>query len=245
MQVELFNRRRWKTRIELANAIHDHILFHNTRRRHSALGMRTPSEIEAAWADTGNGVVAQAEFAKTTPTVLVDEGAAARLSALRTEPIEQTHQHQHLNNDQAARPQKHDSTKTRADPDLQETRDGSVAALAHDLVEVGAPDQLALVVLGEQHDQRPPQCAMHDRREAARLGHRVGDLERAGKRRVLGRWLAAQITRPYWKLRATPPSKSRSCEQRRVRGRVAAPSSAEHRAALAACAGTLADSWRR
>ncbi len=29
----------WKTRIELANAIHDYIeLFHNTRRRHSALG---------------------------------------------------------------------------------------------------------------------------------------------------------------------------------------------------------------
>jgi len=37
MQVELLNRRRWKTRIELASAIHDYIeLFHNTRRRHSA-----------------------------------------------------------------------------------------------------------------------------------------------------------------------------------------------------------------
>ena len=41
MQVELFNRRRWKTRIELATAIHDYVeLFHNTRRRHSALGAR-------------------------------------------------------------------------------------------------------------------------------------------------------------------------------------------------------------
>jgi transposase InsO family protein len=30
----------WKTRIELATAIHDYIgLFHNTRRRHSSLGM--------------------------------------------------------------------------------------------------------------------------------------------------------------------------------------------------------------
>ena len=48
MQVELLNRRRWKTRIELANAIHDYIeLFHNTRRRHSALGWRTPAEAEA------------------------------------------------------------------------------------------------------------------------------------------------------------------------------------------------------
>ena len=47
MQVELFNRKRWKTRIELANAIHDYIeLFHNTRRRHSALGMLTPTEYE-------------------------------------------------------------------------------------------------------------------------------------------------------------------------------------------------------
>ncbi len=51
MQVELFDRRKWKTRIELAGAIHDYIeLWHNTRRRHSALGMRTPTEIEEAWA---------------------------------------------------------------------------------------------------------------------------------------------------------------------------------------------------
>lgn len=48
-QVELFNRRRWKTRIELAGAIHDYIeIWHNPRRRHSALGMRTPIEVETA-----------------------------------------------------------------------------------------------------------------------------------------------------------------------------------------------------
>ncbi len=47
MQVELLNRKRWKTRIELASAIHDYIeLFHNTRRRHSSLGMLTPTEYE-------------------------------------------------------------------------------------------------------------------------------------------------------------------------------------------------------
>ena len=47
MQVELFNRRRWKTRIELASAIHDYIEhWHNSRRRHSALGMLTPTEYE-------------------------------------------------------------------------------------------------------------------------------------------------------------------------------------------------------
>jgi putative transposase len=47
MQVELLNRRRWKTRIELASAIHDYIeIWHNTKRRHSALNMLTPSEYE-------------------------------------------------------------------------------------------------------------------------------------------------------------------------------------------------------
>jgi transposase InsO family protein len=47
MQVELLNRKRWKTRVELATAIHDYIeLFHNTRRRHSALNMLTPTEYE-------------------------------------------------------------------------------------------------------------------------------------------------------------------------------------------------------
>lgn len=47
MQVELLNRQRWKTRVELASAIHDYIeIWHNTRRRHSALNMLTPLEYE-------------------------------------------------------------------------------------------------------------------------------------------------------------------------------------------------------
>lgn len=34
-------------RVELTSAIHDYIeLWHNTRRRHSALGMLTPTEYE-------------------------------------------------------------------------------------------------------------------------------------------------------------------------------------------------------
>ena len=46
-QVELLNRKRWKTRVELATAIHDYIeIWHNTRRRHSALNMLTPIEYE-------------------------------------------------------------------------------------------------------------------------------------------------------------------------------------------------------
>lgn len=47
MQTELLNRRRWKTRIELANAILEYLqIFHNRRRRHSSPGMRTPIEYE-------------------------------------------------------------------------------------------------------------------------------------------------------------------------------------------------------
>jgi putative transposase len=53
MQVELFNRKTWKTRIELGTAIHDYIeLWHNTRRRHSALGMLTPTEYETRYNTT-------------------------------------------------------------------------------------------------------------------------------------------------------------------------------------------------
>ncbi len=47
MQIELLNRRRWKTRVELANAVFEYIeIFHNRQRRHSALGYRTPIEHE-------------------------------------------------------------------------------------------------------------------------------------------------------------------------------------------------------
>jgi putative transposase len=47
MQTELLDRRRWTTRIELANAIFEHLeIFHNRQRRHSALGWRTPVEFE-------------------------------------------------------------------------------------------------------------------------------------------------------------------------------------------------------
>jgi len=47
MQVELLNRRRWNTRIELANAIFEYLeIFHNRKRRHSSLEMLTPTEYE-------------------------------------------------------------------------------------------------------------------------------------------------------------------------------------------------------
>jgi putative transposase len=48
MQVELLDRKSWRTRVELANAIFEYLeIFHNRQRRHSALGMLTPAEYEA------------------------------------------------------------------------------------------------------------------------------------------------------------------------------------------------------
>jgi putative transposase len=47
MQVELLDRQRWRTRIELANAIVEYLeIFHTRQRRHSALGMLSPIEYE-------------------------------------------------------------------------------------------------------------------------------------------------------------------------------------------------------
>ena len=47
MQIELLNRRRWRTNIELAVAIADYIeRFYNPARRHSALGYLTPDEFD-------------------------------------------------------------------------------------------------------------------------------------------------------------------------------------------------------
>ena len=47
VHVELLDRQRWTTRIELATALCDSLeIFHNRERRHCALGMRTPREFE-------------------------------------------------------------------------------------------------------------------------------------------------------------------------------------------------------
>ena len=55
MQVELLNRQRWRTRVELANAIFEYIEgFHNRRRRHSALGWASPLEFETEHRQPGH-----------------------------------------------------------------------------------------------------------------------------------------------------------------------------------------------
>ncbi|MEO2004829.1 MAG: integrase core domain-containing protein [Candidatus Poribacteria bacterium] len=47
MQVELLNRTRWKTRVEVSNAIFEYLeIFHNRRSRHSSLGMISGVEYE-------------------------------------------------------------------------------------------------------------------------------------------------------------------------------------------------------
>jgi len=53
MQVELLNRKRWQTRVELAAAIQHYVEnFHNHRRRHNALDMLTPTEYENRYKST-------------------------------------------------------------------------------------------------------------------------------------------------------------------------------------------------
>lgn len=52
MQTELLDRKRWKTRVELANAIFEYLeVFHNRVRRHSSLGMRSPIEYERLYSE--------------------------------------------------------------------------------------------------------------------------------------------------------------------------------------------------
>ena len=48
MQIELLNRKRWLTYVELATAMADYIVnFYNPMRRHSSLDYLTPDEFEA------------------------------------------------------------------------------------------------------------------------------------------------------------------------------------------------------
>jgi putative transposase len=47
MQVELLDRKRWNTRLELANAIFEYLeIWHNRKRRHGQLGWLTPLQFE-------------------------------------------------------------------------------------------------------------------------------------------------------------------------------------------------------
>ena len=53
MQIELLNRKKWRTRLDLANAIFDYMeIFYNRQRRHSQLGYSTPIEHELRFNQT-------------------------------------------------------------------------------------------------------------------------------------------------------------------------------------------------
>jgi transposase InsO family protein len=53
MQIELLNRQKWRTKLELALAIAEYIdHFYNSSRRHSSLGYLTPNEFEALHSTT-------------------------------------------------------------------------------------------------------------------------------------------------------------------------------------------------
>ena len=53
MQIELLNRQKWRTNLELAIAMADYIEhFYNSERRHSSLGYLTPNEFEKRHATT-------------------------------------------------------------------------------------------------------------------------------------------------------------------------------------------------
>ena len=91
MQVELLDRQRWRTRVELANAIFEYLeIFHNRQRRHSALGMLSPIEFEDATItdDSGMNPVAQLHQTQGTPEPPANPGAVQcpRLRAERHSP---------------------------------------------------------------------------------------------------------------------------------------------------------------
>ena len=53
MQIELLNRKKWRTRLDLANAIFDYIeIFYNRQHRHSQLGYLSPVEHELRFTPT-------------------------------------------------------------------------------------------------------------------------------------------------------------------------------------------------
>ena len=53
MQIELLNRKKWRTRLDLANAIFDYIeIFYNRQRHHSQLNYLSPVEHELRFEPT-------------------------------------------------------------------------------------------------------------------------------------------------------------------------------------------------
>jgi transposase InsO family protein len=63
MQIELLNRKEWRTRVDLANAMFEYIeIFYNRQRRHSKLGYVSPAEPELDGSDCPQRVASDASF---------------------------------------------------------------------------------------------------------------------------------------------------------------------------------------
>jgi transposase InsO family protein len=79
MQVELLDRRRWRTRVELANAIFEYLeIFHNCQRRHSVLGMLTPHRVRdsAQASDSGMNPVNRLHGTQGSPYAHYSQGGS-------------------------------------------------------------------------------------------------------------------------------------------------------------------------
>ena len=117
MQVELFNRRRWKTRIELATAIHDYIEhFHNTRRRHSALGWLTPPKPKPGSCSPRD----ERRPAKTATNRLVRRTAPGWSPRQSIDSHHQHQEHQQQRHQRRSTPE-HRLHRNRADQSVHET----------------------------------------------------------------------------------------------------------------------------
>ena len=78
-KTELIKDRVWETRSQMELAVLEWVAWFNAVRLHESLSDRPPVEVEAQWS-TENGMVDEADCARTAPTGEVDEQLAAGLS---------------------------------------------------------------------------------------------------------------------------------------------------------------------
>jgi hypothetical protein len=80
MQVELLDRKRWSTRLELASAIFEYLeIFHDRQRRHSSLSMLTPGGVRGSPSTNNGSVIPRRRLHRSqdTPEPLGTRGGSA------------------------------------------------------------------------------------------------------------------------------------------------------------------------
>ena len=84
MQIELLNRQKWRTKIELAIAIADYIEhFYNAECRHSSLDYYTPVEFEDPQSKNPDHVLITADRETAFKSICSPNGIRTRASTLR------------------------------------------------------------------------------------------------------------------------------------------------------------------